>query len=330
MAETINAKRTGRFIEWWGYFALAAWLLTLLMLIFSPLFQRNLLSQNVTVSDDEPVKLQPVKLRANSLGALRVDAQALIRTNEWVTFEIQLLDKAGKIIVSGIKEGWNETGTWNEEGESGDWAESDTLGGLDVRGKQDEELTVAIALLEYGTVAGKELDRPVNFQVNVKSGVMDGSYLWLGTIGSFVLAISTIIAVGKAGKKVISEKINDSDPTGRATLGGIDNLVRLRVEVEADETTPQQLEVCFFINNEYGERIYAESAMVNVSVQKDDGKFKKATAQLEKHFILNQRGSYGFHVEVFPDEPIHKTRLIVRDKARTLFAVDAVELGITA
>ncbi len=327
MTETINPKRTGRFIEWWAHLALGTWLLTLLMLIFSPFFQSTLLSQNVTVSDDEPVKLQPVKLRANSLGALRVDAEALIRTNEWVTFEIQLLDKAGKIIVSGIKEGWNETGTWNEEGESGDWAESDTLGGLDVRGKQDEDLTVAIALLEYGTVAGKELDRPVNFQVNVKSGVMDGGYLWLGTIGSFVLAIITMLAVGKAGKKVISEKIDDSDLTGRATLGGVDNLVRLKVEVEADETTPEQLELCFFINNEYGEQIYAESAIVNVSVEKDDGKFKKATAQLEKYFILAQRGSYGFHVEVSPDQPIDKTRLIVRDKARTLFAVDAVELG---
>ena len=330
MAETLSQKRTGRFIEWWGHLSLGGWLLTLLMLIFSPFFQSTLLSQNVTVSDDEPVKLQPVKLRANFVGAMRVDAEARIRANEWVTFEIQLLDKAGKIIVSGIKEGWNETGTWNEEGESGDWAESDTLGGLDVRGKQDEELTVAIALLEYGTVAGRELDQPVNFQVLVKSGVVDGGYLWLGTIGSFVLAITTLFAVGKAGKKVISEKINDSDPTGRATLGGIDSLVRLKVEVEADETTPQQLEVCFFINNEYGEQIYAESVMVNVSVEKDEGKFKKATAQLEKYFILAQRGSYGFHVEVFPDQPIDKTRLTVRDKTRTLFGVDVVELGATA
>jgi hypothetical protein len=327
MAESLNLKRTGRFIEWWGHLALGAWLLTLTMLIVSPFFQSTLLSQNVTVSNDEPVKLQPVKWRANSLGALRVDAEALIRTNEWVTFEIQLLDKAGKIIVSGIKEGWNETGTWNEEGESGDWAESDTLGGLDVRSKQDEELTVAIALLEYGTVAGKELEQPVNFQVEVKSGVVDGGYLWLGTIGSFVLAITTMFAVGKAGKKVISETIDDSDPTGRATLGGIDNLVRLKVEVEADETTPQQLEVSLFINNEYGEQIYAESVMVNVSVKKENGKFEQATAQLEKHFILLQRGSYGFHVEVFPDQPIDRTRLIVRDKARTLFAVAAVELG---
>lgn len=67
--------------------------------------------------------------------------------------------------------------------------------------------------------------------------------------------------------------------------------------------------------------------MVNVNVEKDDGKFKKATAQLERHFILTQRGSYGFHVEVSPDQPIDSTRLIVRDKARTLFAVDAIELG---
>ncbi|MEA5572955.1 hypothetical protein [Calothrix sp. UHCC 0171] len=329
MGETIKSQKTGKFIDWWAHVALGAFLLSFLTIIVSPFFQRTLLYKTITASDDEVVKLAPVQLSANSLGAMSVDAEAQIGVNEWATFEIQLLDESGKIVAAGIKEGWRETGTWYEDGESGTWDESDTLGGMDVKAKKDEKLTVAIALLEYGTIQGQEIDKPVPFRVTVKSGVMDAGNLWFGAIGSFFLAIITMTVAKKSGKKVINEKIMDSDPTGRATVGGENKLVQVKVEIEADETTPPQLEVCLFVNNAYGEQIFADSAMVNVSVTKDDGKFKNATANLNKYFVFPQAASYGFHVEVHPDEPIDQTKLIVKEGARTLFPVDVVEIGAT-
>lgn len=326
----IKTKRTGKFIHWWTHAAFGASLLVFLMLIISPSWTKTLLSKTVTVNEGESVKLDPVDLRANSLGALRVDAEAQIQTNQWATFEIQLLDQNGKIIAAGTKEGWRETGTWYEDGESGYWDEGDTLGGLDVRAKQDEKLTVAIALLEYGTADGKEINQSLPFQVTVQSGILDVGYFWLGGIGSLIGAIITMIATGKTGKKVIRESMNDSDPTGRGTLGGANRLVRVKVDIEADETAPGQLQVCLFINDEYGEQIYADSVNANVTVHKSDGRFKKATAKLEKYFILPQRGSYGFHAEVSPDMPIDKTVLTVRDGARTLFPVEVIEIGAIA
>jgi hypothetical protein len=330
MGETINTQKTGKFIDWWVHVAFGAFLLSFLTLIASPFFQRILLYKTVTATDDEIVKLEPVQFSTNSIGAMSIDAEAQIAANEWVTFEIQLLDQSGKIVAAGIKEGWRETGSWYEDGESGTYDESDTLGGMDVKAKKDEKLTVAIALLEYGTVQGTDIDKPVSFQVTVKSGVMDVGYFWFGTIGSFLLWLSTMIAAKKSGKKVINEKINDSDPTGRAIVGGENKLVRLKVEIEADETSPNQLEVCLFVNDAYGEQIFAESVLVNVNVQKENGKFQKATAKLNRYFVFPQAASYGFHVEVHPDEPIDRTKLIVKDGAKTLFPVEVLEIGATA
>jgi hypothetical protein len=329
MGETLNTQKTWKFIDWWVHVAFGAFLFSFLTLIASPSFQRTLLSKTVTATDDEIVKLEPVQVSANSIGAMSVDAIAQIAANEWVTFEIQLLDQNGKIVAAGIKEGWRETGSWYEDGESGSYDESDTLGGMDVKAKKDEKLTVAIALLEYGTAQGIDIDKPVPFQVTVKSGVMDVRYLWFGTIGSFFLWLMTILAAKKSGKKVINEKINDSDPTGRATVGGENKLVLVQVEIEADETTPNQLEVCLFVNDAYGEQIFAESVVVNVNVQKENGKFQKATAKLNRYFTFPQTASYGFHVEVNPDEPIDRTKLIVKNGVKTLFPIDFVEIGAT-
>ncbi len=329
MGETINTQRTGKFIDWSVHVALAAFLLSFLTLIASPFFQRTLLYKTVTATDDEIIKLDPVQFSTSSIGAMSVNAEAQITANEWVTFEIQLLDQSGKIVAAGIKEGWRETGSWYEDGESGTYDESDTLGGMDVKAKKDEKLTVAIALLEYGTAEGTDIDRPVPFQVILKSGVMDVGYFWFGTIGSFFLWLMTMLAAKKSGKKVINEKINDSDPTGRATVGGENKLVHVKVEIEADETTPSQLEVCLFVNDAYGEQIFAESVVVKVNVQKENGKFQKATANLNKYFVFPKTASYGFHVEVHPDAPIDRTKLIVKDGVRTLFPIGVVEIGAT-
>ena len=326
MQVTIKTKRTSRFIDWWAWGAFSGFILTFVTLILSPMWQQTLLNETVAVQDDEPAKLKPIELKPHTFGAMRVDAEARINANEWVAFEIQLLDKAGKVIASGTKEAWSETGTWYEEGESGTWDEQDTLGGLDVRAKQDETLTVALAVLDYGTTAGQDLSQPVSFQVTVSNGIIDTGYLWLGIIFSCPLALATMYAARKSGKRAIFQRISDSDPTGRGILGGENRLVRVRVEVEADETAPRQLEVTLVINDGYGEQLYSESCCVNVERKTKDGSFIKAVAKLDKFFVISERGSYGFHVDVYPDAPIDRTKLIVRDGARTILPTDVVYL----
>ena len=64
-------------------------------------------------------------------------------------------------------------------------------------------------------------------------------------------AVMTAIATPATGKKVISKTINDSDPSERATLGGADKLVRVKIDVESDETTPYTMKARLVVNNSY-------------------------------------------------------------------------------
>ena len=326
MSATVSTQRSGRFIGWWLYTGVGASLLLFLILIISGFFQKTLISRQITASEGVPVKLEPLKLEPTAIGALRINAEALIQSEQWVAFEIQLLDKQGKVITAGIKEAWSESGTWYEEGESGSWSEEDVLGSLDIRTKQLEDVTIAINVLGYGTSSGADLNQAVPFKVTVENGVIDGGHLFWGGIWSLILGFLPLYFRRMIGKAVIFEKLQDSDPTGRGTLGGTNKLLRVHVDVESDETSPRTLEVQLFINDAYGEQIYAESFLLGVNFQNSNGKFEKATCTLEKFFILENRASYGFHVEVIPDEPVERTTLYVREGARTLKPVEIVHI----
>ncbi|MDJ0735572.1 MAG: hypothetical protein QNJ47_16185 [Nostocaceae cyanobacterium] len=326
MHVNVDTKKRGRFIEPLPYVALGASALVFLALITSPFFKKTLVNKNVTVNKGQPVKIETLELKSQSIGALRVDAEALIRTNQWVTYEIQLFDSQGKLLASGIKEAWRESGIWREGGESGSWSQSDLRGGIDVRAKQNEKLTVAINVLGYGDSRGRELNLAVPLRVKVENGVVDTRHLWPGLFGSLALAVMSLISTRYIGKVAIAKTINDSDPSGRGELGGAKKLVRVNVNIEADETSPRELEVKLVINDSYGELVYRRSYPVKVNFKRENGKIEKATAELQAFFILDKPDSYGFHVEVLPDSPIDRTSLKVRNSARTLRAVDVVRI----
>ncbi|MBE9126011.1 MULTISPECIES: hypothetical protein [unclassified Coleofasciculus] len=327
MPVTIQTRHMGRFIDPWSYIALGAAGLVLLAFIVAQFFQKTLVSTTVSASEDEPAQLEAIQLSRQPIGALRIDVKALIPTNRWVTYEIQLFDQQGQVIASAIKEAWKESGTWYEEGESGSWSEEDTLGGLDVRAQKNEQVSIAVAVLEYGQISGQELDEPVQFKVTVQNGVVDTRYLLPGLIGAGSLALIAFMATPLSGKKAIAKTIRDSDPSGRGTAGGSDRLVRVKVDVKSDETSPRQLEVRLFINDAYGEQIYAHSLPMTLRYKKENGKVEEATGKVQAFFILEPRSSYGFHVEVMPDAPVDQTTLTVRDRTRTRQSVEVVQIS---
>ena len=316
---------TYRFLERWPYIGLASSMLALLALIIAPLFARTLLNETAMANVGEPVTVAEFTLKPQMIGALRVDVIAFIQTNQWVTYEIQLLDRQGKLMASAIKEAWKESGTWREGGESGTWSEQDLQGGLDVRVKEEEKVTLILNVLGYGT--GKtDIDSSVPFQVKVKNGAVDTRHLWSGFWGSLALGLMALMAVPQIGKKAMTKKINDSDPTVRGTVGGVDKLVRVNVDVESDETSPGQLQVQLFINNSYGEQIYATSETMKLNFKSEDGKIEAASGSIQKFFLLDVQDCYGFHVKVFPDAPIDRTTLKVRDGVRTRTGVDVIHI----
>lgn len=349
MSATINVKKTNRFIDPALYIAFGATGFIFLALIASAFFGKVLFSKNVRVAEEEVVKIEALKLEPQLVGALRIDAKASIPNNHGVVYEIQLLDKQGKLIASATKDAWRESGVWYEDGESGTWNEDDLNAGLDVRAKKGEEVTVAISVLDYENlsggrarslttfsvddITGNQANKPkttknsVNFDVKITNGVVDGRHLWPGLFGTLALSVMTFIAAPRSGKKVISKTINDSDPSERATLGGANKLVRVKINVTSDETSPRAMQARLVVNDSYGEQLYSENIPLNLKFHREDGKLEKVTGFAQQFFVLETQDSYGFHVEVTPDAPVDRTTLTVLDGNRTRTAVEAVHIS---
>ena len=327
MSASININNRRRFIEPGLYIAFGATALVFLALIASGFFEKVLINKNIAVRRGEVTKIEALKIEAQAIGALRIDAIAIIPNNRWVNYEIQLLDKQGKLIASAVKQAWRESGRWYEDGESGTWSENDLEAGLDVRAKKNEDVTLAISVLGYGDNSGREFREPVRFNVKVANGVVDTGHLFPGLFGTLALAVMAFIAAPGTGKKVISKTMSDSDPTERATLGGANKLVRVKINMESDETTPYTMQARLVVKNSYGESLYSENLPLNLTFHSENGKLNKVTGKLQKFFIFEPQDSYGFHVEIIPDAPVDSTTLTVLDGNRTRLPVEVVHIS---
>lgn len=327
MSASINVTKTNRFIDPAFYIAFGATGLVFVALIASVFFEKVLLSKNVKVTQGEVTKIEALKIEPQLIGALRIDAIAIIPGKRWVNYEIQLLDKQGKPIASAIKQAWHQSGAWYEDGEYGTWSEKDLQAALDIRAKKNEEVTLAISVLGYGNQSGSKVTEPVSFDVKVSNGVIDTRHLFPGLFGTLAFAILSAIAIPYTGKQVINRKINDSDPTERATLGGANKLVRVKIYMESDATTPRTMQARLVINNSYGEQLYSENLYLNLTFHREDGQLEMVTGKTQKLFILEPEDSYGFHVEIIPDTPVDSTTLTVYEGIRTRRAVEVVHIN---
>lgn len=326
MPVQLQTQRSSRFLDPWSYLALCSAGVMLLAVIGSGFLGKTLVATNLEVDPEAAEELQPIQVQKTLIGALRIEAEAAVPANRWVTYEIQLRDRQGNLLASAIKQAWNESGTWYEDGESGTWEESDLIGGLDVRPNQPETMTVAIQVLDYTSTSGQEIDQPVSFSVTVQNGVVDSRYLWAGLVGTASLTLLSLFAIPMTGAKVISKTIRDSDVGDRALMGGSDRLVRVTVHILSDETSPKSLQVHLFVKDRSGEQIYSNSFPVKLSLSKEKGKVDAGTGKLTVFFLLEPRSSYGFYAEVVPDGPVDETKLIVRDGAKTLIPVQVHHL----
>jgi hypothetical protein len=319
---------TSRFINLWPYLGLGSVFFILVALFISPVFSKTLLNGIKVVEVEESVVLKKLTLIPAPFGALRVNANAILPDNHWVVYDISLVDEQGNILVSAVKEAWQESGVWREGGESGTWSERDLKASLDIKGQEKQKVKLVLTVLGFGK-GNTELDNSVPFDVVVKNGVIDTRPLWPGFIGSSVLGFLSLIAIPPSGRKVINKTVLDSDPTGRGTVGGKNNLVRVDVDVEADETAPDCLTIKLTINDAYGEQIYQtyrEIAMY--SIIKDGRKTGAKGGYFQGFFIIEPEGSYGFHVDVTPDASVDRTTLKVQNGTRTREAVLVTHLTV--
>ena len=327
MAVNVTKIKTAQFLDCWAYFPSAISACLFLSILFSPSLAKTLVDRQITVVEENPVKVDTINLKPSIVGALRVDIKPYVPRNHWLIYEIQLVDKNGQVVASAMDEAWQESGIWREGNESGTWSESDTLGGIDIRSLEAEELDIVVEVLESGTASGQTADLAVSFDVKIQNGVIKSSDLWWGLLFSTGLAIMALLVTTMSGRKVISKKIGDSDPQGRANIGGKDRLVRVKIKTKLDENTPNLIKICLSIDNAYGERVCNFKVSTPVFLTKDNNsRVTGGVGRLECYLLLEPYDIYRFKVSVEPDYPIDWTSLVVRDNAKTLKAVNAVKI----
>ena len=318
---TVNVSRikTTRFLDAWAYFPALISFVLFLLIFGAPFFAQILVNKKVQVTEEEPVKVDTFVVKPSDWGAFRVDVQADFPLNHWVIYEIQLVDKNGKVIASAMDEAWRESGTWYEDGESGKWQESDRLGGFDFRSPEPEELDLIIEVLESGTTSGQARDLTVSFDVDVTKHVVNRNYLGWGLFFSSGLSIMALVTTSMSGEKAISKNTKNSDLSDRTVVGGKDSLVRVKIKAKVNRNSPNKIKFNLAINNAYGEIIYQNSySDVSVMWRKVNGTITGGIGNLDLFFILEPRSSYGFQVSILPDDPVTQTFLVVRDGAKNL------------
>lgn len=183
MSSQVEYKQTRRFMNIWVYVALSSVGMIMLAGMASIFFVKPLASKALQAREDEPARLQPISIKPQAIGALRVDVTARIPANRWLTYEVQIRDQQDKILAAGLKNAWHETGVWREEGQTGTWQEDDLDAGLDVSTMKAEPITVMVEVLDYVTTSSQPINEPVTFRIKVNQGIIDTRYLWPGFFG---------------------------------------------------------------------------------------------------------------------------------------------------
>lgn len=186
-------------------------------------FVKPLASKTLQAREGQPARLQPFKVKPQAIGAVRVDVTARIPTNRYLAYEVQIRDQQDKILAAGLKNAWNESGIWREEGQTGTWQEDDLDAGLDVSSAKAEPLTVVVEVLEYGTSRNQTLTESVSFRIKVNQGIIDTRYLWPGFWGGLLMAGLTCLFSKSAGATLSDKSIGDSDLGDRVNAGGQTN-----------------------------------------------------------------------------------------------------------
>jgi hypothetical protein len=132
----------------------------------------------LAVSPRDPAVSAPFRLLDGPLGSPLITLRADLPANSAMGLAVDLLDERGEVVLELTKEGWRETGSWVEGGESGTWDESDTGLSLAMRPPASGTYRLRLSLEDLLDSAGQPLEVPVVVRATVRNHTVDAPLLW--------------------------------------------------------------------------------------------------------------------------------------------------------
>lgn len=295
MSKPASALRPGETLFWpWALWLLPLVPLAILLLsallpqqriVFMPVGEGTLLSE-------------PFRLDAGPLGSPFLAVEARIPPDTNVGYQLELLDPAGQVVLDLSREGWRETGTWSEDGESGTYDESETGVPLLLRPSADGLHRLRLRLQELSGSDGRPRTDPVAFEARLAPHRVNAPLLALtSAVGLVSSGCAWLALYGPIRRR---HRLRSEEPRLglRADLGP--GLVRLtlRARYEPDGGgLPAQVTLCLRIRDGMGRtRLRREQPLTlrHSSVNGND----VLTGQLVLHLRLPERCSLGLQVDV--------------------------------
>jgi hypothetical protein len=335
----VNRVQSKAYVDRWARLSLLAPILGVVLFIVYALAHRDVWSGTLTVSEDEPGTTPELTLPDSWIGAVRIEAHAILPTNRWAAYQVTVLAPDGTALLEVVKEAWAESGTWAEDGERGTWAEDDLDMLWDLRARQAEPVRFEVSLLDQGTsindtswsdsddaAGGGASGGLVQVRLAVRAGVVDGRFIALAFLLSLAFSVLAYYVAGHGGVPVIVEINHDSEVKGRAEMGGAGKLVSVAVSGLVDETAPHNMNVRVILRDEAGVDRYKDTEVVPVSFRRDEGEIEDGRFALHCYFELPRAGSWGVFADVAPDGPVENVKLVVRDGATTRGTIEVEKL----
>ena len=172
---------------------------------------------------------EPFFLEAGPLGSPFLMVRAQLPRNTQITYGVELLDPAGQVVFSLSREGWRETGVWNEEGESGTYDESDSDLPLALRPPRQGVHRLRLRQEALSGSDGRPSGESVAFAVSLARHRVNAPLLWLTSAASLVASTCAwLVMLGPCRRRVV---VRSREPrlSLRTDLGP--GLVRLSLQV---------------------------------------------------------------------------------------------------
>ena len=175
-----------------------------------PLPSRQLVNQELTLPSTGEVRFsKPFVLEENSAGAVRLVALVGLPVNAAVSISTELLDTANKVVLAFDKEGWRERGTWQEDGQSGIYDESDSSYKVFFRPNKSGQYRLRFAVDGLEDRSGQPIKANLPLRVDIQDQYSDqGLSNWTFWI-SLAIVLLFLNSIYCQGRRRFGGRIDD-------------------------------------------------------------------------------------------------------------------------
>jgi hypothetical protein len=176
----------------------------------TPMPTRQLLEQELTLPSTGEVKFsKDFVLDEEAVGATRLYAKVGLPVNSALSLSTELLNASNEVVLAFDKEGWRERGTWNEDGQSGIYDESDSYYEVFIKPNQSGQYRLRFAVDGLEDQAGNALQAQLPLRVDVQDRRIDeGLISWTNLI-SFGIILMFLNSIYCQGRRRFGGRIDD-------------------------------------------------------------------------------------------------------------------------